>query len=109
MYLFINVCMYVSGRVSTWLMLFFAPHDKKLFIWKEKNNSWEETSLPYQMKSARIDSMTWRLYWGPYEPNRGIHSSDVRGNNEMTIVPSKEILLFVSTTGMHDYLLYKDM
>ena len=89
-------------------MLFFAPHEKKLFIWREKNNSWEENSLPAQMESARIDPRTWRLYWDRgTERNRGIHSSDVRGNDERTLVPGKVILVFVSATGMQDYLVYK--
>ena len=82
---------YISGRVTSWLMLFFSPYEKKVFIWKEINNSWQETSLPDQMDSARIDPRTWRLYWGHSKQNRGIHSSDVKGNNEMTIVPGKVI------------------
>ena len=93
------VCFF-SGRVTSWLMLYFSPFEKKVYIWRERNNSWEVASLPDQMASARIDPTTWRLYWGHSKRNRGIHSSDVKGNNEITLVPGKVILVFVSATGM---------
>ena len=89
-------------------MLYISQNHKLVFIWKEISNSWEKVSLPNQMKLARIDPTNWRLYWANSAKIRGIHSSDVRGNNRKTLVTGQVIVVLVSTTAMHIYSGYKE-